>query len=394
MWEAVALTVAAAAGNNIGKVLQKQGTKGLPQLSLDLKYGASRTWVTGVAVDIAGAVLMLKAVSQAPVSIVQPVSGCGLAVLAVFSHFYLHEAMHGLDWLGVAMAATGTVAVGATAEGQKNGHISVIRLLLFFSWLALFFGVLDWWARSGKRRHQKLESLESQLVLSVNFIFPCPTIILSPCSLSLSLLLSHNFTSFFDIYCWNFLSLAMHILTGMEAGACFGLSATVCKIGFILAESGMSRWFVPAGIAVGVCCSGSGFFCQTRGLKDGRAVVVSTCAAVASIVIGVLMGLFALGESLPGSSFGRYLLLLAWTLIVLGIIVVLLSEKLGPMLPRSLRKILKPKSSMQQKVITRSGAGTVSRRDLTGNTSVNVMTVGGSANGQLKIPASKYRPSD
>jgi hypothetical protein len=60
-------------------------------------------------------------------------------VLAVFSHFYLHEAMHGLDWVGVAMAAMGTVAVGATGEGQKKGHISVIRLLLFFSWLALFF---------------------------------------------------------------------------------------------------------------------------------------------------------------------------------------------------------------------------------------------------------------
>jgi hypothetical protein len=37
------------------------------------KYGASRTWVTGVAVDVAGAVLMLKAVSQAPVSVTSPV---------------------------------------------------------------------------------------------------------------------------------------------------------------------------------------------------------------------------------------------------------------------------------------------------------------------------------
>jgi hypothetical protein len=83
-------------------------------------------------------------------------------VLAVFSHFYLHEAMHGLDWVGVAMAAMGTVAIGATGEGQKKGHISVIRLLLFFSWLALFFGVLNWWARSGKQKHQKYEPLESQ----------------------------------------------------------------------------------------------------------------------------------------------------------------------------------------------------------------------------------------
>lgn len=32
------------------------------------KYGGSRTWIIGVAVDVLGALLMLKAVSQAPVS--------------------------------------------------------------------------------------------------------------------------------------------------------------------------------------------------------------------------------------------------------------------------------------------------------------------------------------
>ncbi len=57
-----------------------------------------------------------------------------------------------------------------------------------------------------------------------------------------------------------------YFIRGIEWNGEWGcsLSATVCKIGFILAESGMSRWFVPAGIAVGVCCSGSGFFCQVR----------------------------------------------------------------------------------------------------------------------------------
>jgi len=217
-------------------------------------------------------------------------------------------------------------------EEQKEAKISVARSLLFLVWLALSFGILDCWARSGKKRHEKHDEggIQSRDV-----------------------------------------DVMEEIAAGMEAGACFGLSASVCKVGFLLAQNGMSQMFVPAGIAVGICCSSSGFFCQTRGLKNGRAVVVSTCAAVASIVIGVLVGLFALGESLPASTTGRVLLLLAWALIVSGIIVLLMSEKIAPMLPRSLRRVLKSKPA-QPKGFSRSQTGSITRRDVGSSSAVHV----------------------
>lgn len=54
------------------------------------------------------------------------------------------------------------------------------------------------------------------------------------------------------------------------------------------------------------------FFVQTRGLKHGRAIVVSTCASVASIITGVLAGMLALGEKLPSAPLSRLLLLVGW----------------------------------------------------------------------------------
>lgn len=45
----------------------------------------------------------------AQVSVVQPIAGCGLGILCVFSHFYLKEVMNGLDWIAITLAGLGTI---------------------------------------------------------------------------------------------------------------------------------------------------------------------------------------------------------------------------------------------------------------------------------------------
>lgn len=134
MWESIFLTVAATAGNNIGKVLQKKGTLILPPLSFKLKvikaYAFNKAWIFGLLMDLFGAVLMLRALSLAPVSVIQPVSGCGLAILSVFSHFYLKEIMNAIDWIGITLAGIGTIGNLLVLEGRSS------RLLLsqFFTY--------------------------------------------------------------------------------------------------------------------------------------------------------------------------------------------------------------------------------------------------------------------
>ncbi|XP_020960913.1 probable magnesium transporter NIPA9 isoform X3 [Arachis ipaensis] len=275
MWESIVLTVAATAGNNIGKILQKKGTVILPPLSLKLKviraYAFNKIWVIGFLMDIGGALLMLRALSLAPVSVIQPVSGVGLAILSIFSHFYLKEIMNAVDWVGIALAGVGTIGVGAGGEEQEAATLSIFHIPCLAFVVAILF----------LYRYCLMEGLEYAGVIEENKRW---------------------------------------------------MSSVISKMGFLFLEQGFHQLLVPLCIIFSVCCSGTGFYYQTRGLKHGRAIVVSTCAAVASIVSGVLAGMLALGERLPSAPKARLALILGWLLIITGVVLLVGSTRLVKLL--------------------------------------------------------------
>ncbi|XP_042031623.1 probable magnesium transporter NIPA9 isoform X1 [Salvia splendens] len=322
MWESICLTIAATAGNSIGKVLQKKGTLILPPLSFKLKviraYASNSPWIIGFLMDIFGAILMLLALSQAPVSVIQPVSGCGLAILSVFSHFYLKEFMNAIDWIGIALAGIGTIGVGAGGEEQNSPSISI----MYLPWLAfvvvLVFVLLNGWLRVYRRQRREQELMQYEVV--------------------------------------------EEIIYGLESGILFGIASVISKMGFLFLEQGSSKLLLPVCVSISITCSASGFIYQTRGLKHGRAIVVSTCAAVASIMTGVLSGMFALGEQLPSAPTSRLLLLLGWLFIILGVILLVSSSRLMQHLRRPWRRFTR--GGIERSFVQRQGSSARARNTI------------------------------
>ncbi|XP_057728535.1 probable magnesium transporter NIPA9 isoform X1 [Arachis stenosperma] len=288
MWESIVLTVVATAGNNVGKILQKKGTLILPPLSFKLKvikaYASNKTWLIGFLMDIIGALLMLRALSLAPVSVIQPVSGSGLAILSIFSHFYLKEVMNVVDWVGITLAGFGTIGVGAGGEEQEASALSILRIPWLVFVVFILFILLNAWLRICKRHRREQEMMEYDVV--------------------------------------------EEIIYGLESGILFGMASVISKMGFLFLEQGFPSLLVPMCIIISVFFSGAGLFYQTRGLKHGRAIIVSTCAAVASILTGVLAGMLALGERLPSAPKARFALLLGWLLIIVGVVLLVGSKRL------------------------------------------------------------------
>ena len=294
MWLALGLALAGATGNNVGKALQKRAAERLPRMELDratlARYAGSRLWVSGLAVDLLGAVLMVASLDLAPVSLVQPVAGGGLVVLAVFSHYYLEERLSPGEWAGVALSGLGVVAVGLSSEDAGGGATPGIPRLVVG--LLGACGALLAAARAFEAAERGPAAKGAAGALGLG--------------LGAGGARGQRFNA---------------LGCGGLAGMTFGASSSCVRAGFLLAEAaegGGGALFGALGVGASMALSTYGIFWQTRGLRDGHSMVVCTAAAAATIVAATIIGLTALGESLPATRGHQVLRLLGCAAILAG----------------------------------------------------------------------------
>ena len=352
---AVLVTILSSTSINIGKALQKKGTKSLPKLTFKkdiLKtYFENDTWKLGLVLDVLGGVLMILALAIAPVSVVQPVAAGGVAILAGFSHVFLDEKLKEKEWVGVWCAVVGTVGIGwttgvntaATAVSEKNGNVEInvstwryvlgVFVVLGSTYLCMpstasGTGSGGMLAPAGTGKVGGSNAASSSSSSTMPDVTPGTTpqkgsghgnkndhFLKSPPtkeSMNASMLTtppkkdkndkkdkSENASSVSAEFKQQRFR---DMLAGARAGALFSLSASSVKLGFQLSRRLAFIWAL-IGLAASVSLTALGLFSQTKGLKEGNAVVVVCSGNVAQMVTAIPFGILCLGESLPGIGF-------------------------------------------------------------------------------------------
>jgi len=233
--------------------MQKIAADRMPRLTLSLHqrhvfraFLRSPLWLAGIAVTTVGWACFLRAIANAPVSIVQPTLGAGLVLLALISVLVLEEKVRFPEWVGIALMISGIIFLGVSGSKEAAGSGSVS------------FGGL--------------------LTVTVG----CLAVLVAAVPVA-------KFTS----------AMRPPLVLGFGAGVLIGLAALYTKGLFLSLEAGLPlvAWlvFLPLMIAANV----GGVWVQQAGFQQGRALIVVAMNAVTNKVVSILGAMLALGEVLP-----------------------------------------------------------------------------------------------
>ena len=256
IWSAIGLALIATCCYQVGTVLQKLGAERLPRIRLGggqrgviRAFVRSPIWLGGLGVSVVGWVLFLKAIANAPVSIVQPVLGFGLCLLALFSVLFLRERLRAIEWFGIALMVGGIVLLGISGA-QEHERLSAISFVAIVAVSAVILSVLVIAVRIGRGGHW----------------VPLP------------------------------------IVLGFAAGVLIGLGAFYTKALFLSLGNGaaIAAWtiFLPLTLLTNI----GGLWIMQAAFQQGRALIVVAMNAVTNKLVTIVCGMAALGELLPADA--------------------------------------------------------------------------------------------
>ena len=271
---AIALAVVAAIGFNVAAAFQKAAAVQLPKLSFPPERKALRAfltdgpWMRAFLLATISEGCFLVAAANAPISLVQPILGTGLIVLAGFSVFYLNEKLSSGEWIGVITLIIGLALLGASAERGE------IRGLEAISW--------------GR--------LVGLTVVLLGFVVAARVIELRrPGTFNIELVL------------------------GAAGGVMIGIGALFTRVMMLeFKEGNVIFGILLVSVAMGAMLIG--LVTQQGGFQRGRAITVTAVLAVLNKIIAIFGGMFALGEVLPEDPVKQGLRITALAALLVGTI--------------------------------------------------------------------------
>jgi drug/metabolite transporter (DMT)-like permease len=269
---AIVLAVVASVGFNVGAAFQKAAAVRLPKISFPPErrtlhaFVTSRAWMTAFLIILISEGCFLAAAANAPISLVQPILGTGLIVLAGFSVFYLDEKLSTGEWIGILTLITGLALLGGSAE---RGEIRGLEAISWGRLVGLTLALVGFVAAARVVEMRRPGRFSIELVL------------------------------------------------GAAGGVMIGIGALFTRVTMLELTAG-NVVFGSLLVFLTISFMTGGMITQQGGFQRGRAITVTAILAVLNKVIAIFGGMFALGEVLPEDPVKQVLRVIALAALLAG----------------------------------------------------------------------------